>query len=159
MQQVALLLDHFVGTGEQRRGHLQSNRLRGRHVDDQFEARRLQDREVGGFFPFENPAGIDTNLATRIGKVSSIAHQPADFDVVTLRICSGNRIAPRKCRKLDTPISEEPVGDDKKRIEPLAHNGCECRIDLADGAGVERGFATRGRVLLLQRLSHLTRYG
>ena len=116
---------------------MEAEGLRGRNVDHQFEARRLKDREVGGIFPFENPASIDANLATRIGKVSSITHQPADFDIVTLRICSGNRMARRKRSKLDTPIGEERVGDDEKSVQPLAQKGSERRIDVADGAGVE----------------------
>src|SRR5262249_37904811 len=39
--------------------------------------------------------------------------------------------------KLDTPISEERVGDDEKGVQPLTQKGSECRIDVADGAGVE----------------------
>src|SRR5262249_27974478 len=96
-----------------------TGRSAGFGVVAQLEARRLREGGVGGIFPLENPASIDATLATRIGKVGSIAHQPADLDIVTLRICSGNRMARRKRGKLDTPISEERVGDDEKGVQPL----------------------------------------
>src|SRR5262249_59542643 len=83
------------------------------------KAARHQGRELGGISPFENRASQKPTLATRSDKFGSIAHQPADLDIVTLRICSGNRMARRKRGKLDTPISEERVGDDEKGVQPL----------------------------------------
>jgi hypothetical protein len=43
-----LLLDHFVGAGEQRWWHFEPKRLRSLEVDDQLELGRLFDGEVGG---------------------------------------------------------------------------------------------------------------
>jgi hypothetical protein len=42
------LFDHLVGAGEQRRWHVEAERLGGFQIDDQFEPCRLHDREVGG---------------------------------------------------------------------------------------------------------------
>jgi hypothetical protein len=43
-QQTAALLDHHVGAGEQRRWHVNSERLGSLHIDDQFEMGWLFDR-------------------------------------------------------------------------------------------------------------------
>src|SRR5262245_24187096 len=43
----ATSLDHFVGTGEKYRRHLEAERLCRSDIDDQLEARRLLDRQVG----------------------------------------------------------------------------------------------------------------
>src|SRR5436305_14396291 len=46
---LAHLLDHFVGDGEQRRGHFKSERLGSSKIDDEIESRRLLDGDVGRF--------------------------------------------------------------------------------------------------------------
>jgi len=43
-QQIASLFDHHVGAGEQRRWHVNSERLGSLHIDDQFEMGWLFDR-------------------------------------------------------------------------------------------------------------------
>jgi hypothetical protein len=48
---VARLFDHLVGAGEQRRRHLDAERLRGGQIDNQLELGRLLDRKVGGLRP------------------------------------------------------------------------------------------------------------
>jgi hypothetical protein len=42
-QQTASLFDHYVGAGEQRRWHVNSERLGSLHIDDQFEMGWLFD--------------------------------------------------------------------------------------------------------------------
>jgi hypothetical protein len=46
------LFDHLVGAGEQRRWHVETERLRGFQIDYQLELGWLQDRQVAGFAPF-----------------------------------------------------------------------------------------------------------
>ena len=46
-------------------------------------------------------------------------------------------MARRQVDQLDTPAVEKGVVADEKGVGPLAHKGCEGRIDLAAGAGVE----------------------
>ena len=39
--------------------------------------------------------------------------------------------------QLDAPAVQEGIAAHKKRVGPLAHEGCEGRVDLTAGAGVE----------------------
>ena len=41
-------LDHLVGAREERRWHVEAERLGCLHIDDQLESARLHHREVGG---------------------------------------------------------------------------------------------------------------
>src|SRR5437667_9249305 len=44
-------LDHLVGTCEQRRWHVEAERLGGLAIDHQFELGGLHDRQIGRFSP------------------------------------------------------------------------------------------------------------
>ena len=46
-QQTALLFDHLVGAGEERRGHFEAERLGGFKIDYKLEFGWLQHRQVG----------------------------------------------------------------------------------------------------------------
>ena len=63
-------------------------------------------------------------------------------------------MARRQVDQLDTPVGEERTGADEERIGPLAHQGCEGRIDLAAAADVENlDLQPDGASSRLQRLS------
>src|SRR5262245_33698399 len=71
------LFNDLVGTAEQRKRYRQSQRPGGFEIDDQFDPRRLDDREVGGLLTSENAARVDASLPERVRDVSAVAHQPA----------------------------------------------------------------------------------
>ena len=58
------LLEHLVGTAEDRRRDRQAKLFGGLQVDDEFDDRQLNHRQVGGFLATEDLAGIDAGLAT-----------------------------------------------------------------------------------------------
>jgi hypothetical protein len=45
------LFNHLVGAGDERRRHVQANRLRHDQVNDEVELSRPLDRKIGGFRP------------------------------------------------------------------------------------------------------------
>jgi hypothetical protein len=71
------LFDHLVGAGEQRRGHLNAEQSRRLRVDDEHEFARLQDRQVGGLFAFEDAADIAASLTNLVWNVPAVAHHVA----------------------------------------------------------------------------------
>src|SRR5437660_6383392 len=79
-------LDHLVGTNKKRVRYCQPECLRGFEIDDQFELRPLHDRQIAGFFPFENPAGVNAGLAICVLPASSVADQAAGFGNLAISI-------------------------------------------------------------------------
>jgi hypothetical protein len=53
------LLDQLIGATAQRERHSNAERLRSFQIDDQFDFRRLLDRQIARFLALENPASID----------------------------------------------------------------------------------------------------
>jgi hypothetical protein len=60
--------------GEQRRRHVQAERLGGLDVDGQLEFGRLQHRQIGRLLPLENAADIGAHLTERILSTGVVAH-------------------------------------------------------------------------------------
>src|SRR5262249_12006376 len=95
------------------------------------------DRQVRRLRALEDATGIDADLMVDIGKIGSVAHQPAGFGKVTCRIRRGDRMARCQVDQLDTPAEEEGIRADEKSIWPLAHESGKGYINLTAGAGLE----------------------
>src|SRR5262245_7486174 len=71
------LLDDLVGAGEQRRRHLQAERLGGPQVDRQFEFRRLLDWQVRGLRALQDLVCVEGSAPEQVGHACSIGDQAA----------------------------------------------------------------------------------
>ena len=80
---------------------------------------RLHDRQVGGLFALENPAGIDAGQTISIGNVATVAHQAAGGGELAHPIDRGHRVARRQRDDLFAPAVEERIGADEERADPL----------------------------------------
>jgi hypothetical protein len=67
------LFDHLVGTADKGQRDCHAERLNRFQVDDQFDFRGPNDRQVGRLLAFKNPAGVDADLTMNVRKTASIA--------------------------------------------------------------------------------------
>ena len=130
-------LDHLVGAGEQLVGHGQPESPCSLVVDDELERRGLQDRQIGGLRPFDDAAGIETDLTISVPNVSPIADQAANIGIFTPGIDRRQPVVRCKLDQLDTPTVEEGIVADKESVCPFQCKRRECRVDLRAGAGAQ----------------------
>ena len=79
-QTLARLLDNLVGGAEHRLRYGQVKRFRGFEVDGEIDFRGLLHRQVGWILAVEDSTSIDADEAIGVGKIRSVAHQPAERD-------------------------------------------------------------------------------
>ena len=66
------LLDDLVSEGEQRVWHGEAERLGGLEIDGKFDLRNLLQRQIGGFFTFQNTPCIRADLMESVYIVRSV---------------------------------------------------------------------------------------
>ena len=76
----ALLLDHLIGTNENRLRDSKAEGIGSLAVDDQFKLCRLLDWEIGGFRPFENAVHIIRGTTKYLWQAGAVTHEPACID-------------------------------------------------------------------------------
>jgi hypothetical protein len=95
-QQITSLFDHLVGTGEQRRGHIDPKRLGGLHVDHHFVLGRRLHREVGWLLALEDAINVAGRAPERIYCIRSIGDQAAANGVVAVGVDRGPALRDRQ---------------------------------------------------------------
>src|SRR5262249_43305811 len=106
---IGSLIDDFVGAGEQRRRHGQSERLCGFEVDRKLEFGRLQEWQVGWLRALKNAADIDTRLIILIRYAGAIADQASGFRELPSPIDCGYAVECSERHKNCAPVSEQRV--------------------------------------------------
>jgi hypothetical protein len=128
------LFDHLVGAGEERRGHLKAERLRGLHVQDELEFGRLQHRQIGWSRTVENKADIMSDLAIPISKIGAVTQETAGLDLLTEGVDRGQRIARRQDGKLNASGPKRRVVRDQKPLHAFFIS--YARKDSSDLVGI-----------------------
>src|SRR5262245_3414049 len=102
----ALLFDHLVSAGEQRKREGETKRAGSFEVDDQLDFHRLVNRQVSRFGTVENSTCVDADLPIGIRKIYSIAHEPARSRKQAVRINRGNGMTRREHDKSNGSVGE-----------------------------------------------------
>src|SRR5262245_44382168 len=104
--------DYLVGAAQQRHRNGEAECLCGLEVDNQFDFRPLYDWQVGRLIALENAAGVNSGLARRICKTSSIAHKTAGCGILVILIDRWHSVTERQCGELFAVVGEEWIGCD-----------------------------------------------
>ena len=100
--ETTLLFDHLVGDGKDPGRNYKAKCLRSFEVDCHFKFGRLKDRQVCGPFAFQDPTGVNTDLAIASSKACSVTYQATSRDELALRVDRRDRIARSERHELIT---------------------------------------------------------
>ena len=95
------------------------------------------DRQVGWLLALENAAGVDAGLTVRVRNTAAVAHQAAGRGELAILVDRRHRVANRQRGELFAPADEECIGADHERAGSQLDQGCEDRIEVAFGAGMQ----------------------
>src|SRR5262245_45370833 len=116
MQQVAPLLDHLVGAGEQRCRHVECQSPGSAEINHQLEFCWQLNRQVARFFALENAASISPHDPIELVGIRSIAYQPPDGRKFTSEVEGRYHMPCRKHDDLGRTIEKERVDGNGKGI-------------------------------------------
>src|SRR5262249_53353991 len=135
--QTTSLFDHLVGAGEQRRGHLDAERLGSLEVDYELEARRLHDRQVARFLTFEDAPSIPSCFSTDFIAIRAVTHQAAGRDKFAPFVECRNSVTRRKRDESFTDHLEKQRRPVNNGRDIAFWHGRERLLDLVFGADAD----------------------
>src|SRR6516164_10073382 len=131
-----MLLNDLGGAGEDQWRHGQAELLSGVEVDDQLEGGRLLDRQVSGHRAFEDPSGVNAELAKGRSDARPIADQAPGSGEFTQCIDRRNGMARRQPDELLAPAGEEWLATDNEPVGMQLEEGRKSGVDFVFGAGL-----------------------
>jgi hypothetical protein len=95
------------------------------------------DWQVVWLLALENPAGVDTGLTVRFLSIAAVAHQTSGRCERAPLEDRGHSVVDRQCGELLGPAIEDCIGADHESAGSQLGQGCEDRIEIAFGAGMQ----------------------
>src|SRR5262249_13670919 len=140
--ELASSFDNLVGTGEQRRRHVEAECLGGLKIDEQLDFCGLLDRQVGRLLALENASGVDADLTVHVRIATSVAHQAASRRELAILVDRWHSVADSQCGELFALTIEEWIAADH---EPACPHFGQARED-----GSEVAYSVRIQYMDLQ---------
>src|SRR5262252_9841917 len=100
---IAPLLDHLVGAGEERSRYVDAKCLRGLEIDNKVELARLIEGNVARLRTLEDLVDFIGGVGKYVREIDGIGHESADFDGLTKGIDRGRPMLLGKFHS-DAPI-------------------------------------------------------
>jgi len=134
-QQMALLFDDLVGAREHAWRDRKAERPCRLQVDDELEPDRPNYRQIGRFLALEDATGIQTDLPIPIRRARSVAHQPADFDMLAEGIHRRHPIIRCERDQLYAAVVQQGRRAHKQPVHSLLSEARKSGINVAIGGG------------------------
>src|SRR5215813_13051685 len=94
--------------------HVDTERLCGLEVDNQFDFRGLLDRQVGRLFALQNSTSIKSDETMRFRNARPVTHQTSGGNELARLVDRWHRVLDREIRKLMAATGEECATPDDK---------------------------------------------
>src|SRR5262244_657557 len=127
------LLDHLIGSGEERRRDCEPEGFGGLEVDDELEYGRLLDGEICRFRALQDLVHVASGAPGLLEEVRYIGHQTTLTSVV---LVLEHRREPELNRRVQDPPAvkeEERIIQREERIGTLSRQGGQGSIELLNG--------------------------
>src|SRR5262245_43432422 len=124
-QQHSCSFDHLVGGREQRRRYREAEHPGGLVIDHKLELASLHHRQVRGLCALEHAAGVEPKLTPRLVQVGSVAHESANFRILTSHIGRRQRVPCGQLDQLDAPAGKKGLLPTNKASGRARANGAK----------------------------------